>query len=137
MHSSGISGRRGSSACPSRWPSSGRRTTRRKGRPAGGGTETLHYLPGASGRDGWFAQHPTEGLESAARGWFVPARSDEHTRRWHHFPVVPDRAARVRAFLAAYGDLPGQHTDSWLEAGDLDVELHEAQWVRAHRQLLE
>lgn len=30
-------------------------------------TETLGYLPGASGRDGWFAQHSLDGLRSAAR----------------------------------------------------------------------
>jgi Ser/Thr protein kinase RdoA (MazF antagonist) len=46
-------------------------------------TETLGYLPGASGRDGWFAQHPVEGVRSAARllrtihdashGWSPPA----------------------------------------------------------------
>ncbi len=142
-----------------------------------GGTETLAYLPGASGRDGWFAQHSSEGLTSAARllreihdasvgwvppfdsrwaappvpgedlvmchgdpgpwnfvwdgsaaiglidwdflhpapraddvayalRWFAPARSDEHALEWHHFPVVPDRAARIDAFLTAYGDLP-------------------------------
>ncbi|WP_343970738.1 phosphotransferase [Kribbella koreensis] len=38
--------------------------------------------------------------------WFAPARSDEHALKWHHFPAVPDRAARVRAFLEAYGELP-------------------------------
>src|SRR4051812_3917785 len=32
-----------------------------------GGTETVSHLPGASGRDGWFAQHPVEGVRSAAR----------------------------------------------------------------------
>jgi hypothetical protein len=227
-------------------------------RPDGhGDIETLRYLPGASGRDGWFAQHSSEGLASAARllrvihdasvgwvpppdarwaappvpgdhlvmchgdpgpwnfvwdsheavglidwdflhpaprsddvayalRWFAPARSDEHTLEWHHFPVVPDRAERIRAFLAAYGDVPDeragdragrdrpavarpavdwpavdwpeaiaarieatvaiatalahdgiepQHT--WLEAGDLDIELDEARWVREHRHLLE
>jgi Ser/Thr protein kinase RdoA (MazF antagonist) len=139
-------------------------------------TETLGYLPGASGRDGWFAQHSREGLTSAARllreihdasrgwappsdaiwaappvpgddlvmchgdpgpwnfvwdgsdaiglidwdflhpgprvddvayalRWFAPARSDEHALDWHHFPEVPDRRARIAAFLEAYGDL--------------------------------
>jgi aminoglycoside phosphotransferase (APT) family kinase protein len=202
-----------------------------------GGIETLRYLPGASGRDGWFAQHSSEGLASAARllreihdasigwvappdarwaappvpgddlvmchgdpgpwnfvwdghdatglidwdflhpaprgddvayalRWFAPARSDEHALEWHHFPVVPDRAARIRAFLAAYGDLPGGRAGdwveaiarrieatveiatslardgvepqrTWVEAGDLAIELDDARWVRAHRHLLE
>jgi hypothetical protein len=45
-------------------------------------TETLGYLPGASGRDGWFASHSLDGLCSAARllrrlhdasvGWVPP-----------------------------------------------------------------
>lgn len=211
------------------------------------GVETLSYLPGASGREGWFAQHSSEGLASAARllreihdasvgwmpppdarwaappvpgddlvmchgdpgpwnfvwdgnaavglidwdflhpapraddvayalRWFAPARSDEHALEWHHFPVVPDRAARIQAFLTAYGEPPGpqpgaHHADdwhardwveaiaarieatvaiatalahdgvepqrTWLEAGDLDIELDDARWVREHRHLLE
>jgi Ser/Thr protein kinase RdoA (MazF antagonist) len=32
-----------------------------------GDVETVSYLPGASGRDGWFAQHSSAGLRSAAR----------------------------------------------------------------------
>lgn len=204
---------------------------------AGGDTETLRYLPGASGRDGWFAQHSPDGLASAARllrevhdasvgwvppedaqwaappvrgddlvtchgdpgpwnfvwdgheavglidwdflhpaprsddvayalRWFAPARSDVHALDWHHFPVVPDRAARIRAFLAAYGDLPGcrgsdwveaiarrieatveiatslardgvEPQRTWVEAGDLAIELDDARWVREHRHLLE
>lgn len=207
-----------------------------------GGVERLRFLPGASGRDGWFAQHSPDGLASAARllrtihdasvgwvppsdarwaappvpgaelvmchgdpgpwnfvwdgdeaiglidwdflhpapraddvayalRWFAPTRSDEHALEWHHFPVVPDRAARIRAFLAAYGDPPGRqasvwHTRdwveaiatrieatvriatalahdgiepqrTWLEAGDFDIELDDARWVREHRHLLE
>ena len=38
--------------------------------------------------------------------WFTPARDDEMALGWHHFPTVPDRAARVRVFLEAYGGLP-------------------------------
>jgi hypothetical protein len=213
-----------------------------------GGVETLGYLPGASGRDGWFAQHSSEGLTSAAQllreihdasvgwvpppgarwaappvpgddlvlchgdpgpwnfvwdgttaiglidwdflhpapraddvayalRWFAPARSDEHALEWHHFPVVPDRAARIRTFLTAYGERPDragpddegpgewgirdwveaiaarieatvatatalahqgvEPQQTWLEAGDLDTELDDARWVRAHRHLLE
>ena len=35
-----------------------------------------------------------------------PARDDELALGWHHFPTVPDRAARVGVFLEAYGGLP-------------------------------
>ena len=38
--------------------------------------------------------------------WFTPARDDENVLDWHHFPSVPDRAARVRIFLQTYGGLP-------------------------------
>ena len=202
-----------------------------------GDIETLRYLPGRSGRDGWFAQHSAHGLESAARllrdvhdasvgwvppadarwagapvagedpvlchgdpgpwnfvwdgddatglvdwdflhpgprlddvayalRWFAPARCDEHALEWHHFPVVPDRADRLRRFLAAYGDLPALDRVDWVEAmatridatlvtahalaaqgiepqgtwardGSLDVESDDATWIRAHRDLLE
>jgi hypothetical protein len=212
------------------------------------GAETLRFLPGASGREGWFAQHSLEGTTSAARllraihdasvgweppagarwaaqpvpgphrvmchgdpgpwnfvwegtdaiglidwdflhpapraddvayalRWFAPVRSDEHALEWHHFPVVPDRAARIRTFLTAYGERPDragpddegpgewgirdwveaiaarieatvatatalahqgvEPQRTWLEAGDLDTELDDARWVRAHRHLLE
>ncbi|MGI8524077.1 MAG: hypothetical protein ACR2K3_12335 [Nocardioides sp.] len=37
---------------------------------------------------------------------FAPARNDDHALDWHHFPDVPDRRARIRAFLDAHGDLP-------------------------------
>ncbi|MFF0343167.1 phosphotransferase [Kribbella sp. NPDC004875] len=33
----------------------------------GSGTESLRYLPGASGGDGWYHQHTDDGLASAAR----------------------------------------------------------------------
>jgi len=196
-------------------------------------TETVSHLPGASGRDGWFAQHPVEGLRSAARllrrihdaslgweppagavwaaqpvpgddlvmchgdpgpwnvvwdgheavglidwdflhpaprlddvayalRWFAPARSDELALEWHHFPVVPDRASRIRAFLEAYGDLPAfdqaeaiaarmeatiahgtalaeagiEPQRTWLAEGHFAEEAAEARWVRDHRDLL-
>ncbi len=202
-------------------------------RGATDGIETLSYLPGESGRDGWFAQHPVEGLRSAARllrrihdasvgweppaearwaappvagddlvlchgdpgpwnfvwdgheavglidwdflhpaprlddvayalRWFAPARSDELALEWHHFPVVPDRAARIRAFLEAYGDLPAfDHAETiaarmeatiaigtalaeagiepqrtWRAEGHFEEEAEEVQWVRDHRDLL-
>lgn len=142
-----------------------------------GDTETLRWIEGVSGRDGWFAQHAEGGLRSAARllrrlhtasvgwvppddaawrtppvpgdelvlchgdpgpwnfvwrddeavglidwdflhpaprlddvayalRWFAPLRNDDLALQWHHFPEVPDRRARVAAFLDAYGPLP-------------------------------
>jgi hypothetical protein len=169
-----------------------------------GDTETLGYLEGASGRDGWFAQHSLTGLVSAARllrrlhdaslgwsppedavwaappvrasgeaelvmchgdpgpwnfvwdgeravglldwdflhpgpriddlayalRWFAPARSDEHALEWHHFPEVPDRAARIRHFLTAYGEAPGLDPDrvDWPEtiAGRMEATIRHA-----------
>jgi hypothetical protein len=54
-------------------------------------TERFRYIDGESGGDGWKHQHDEHGLRSAA------------TLSWHHFPQVPDRRARIEAFLDAYG----------------------------------
>ncbi|WP_374453960.1 phosphotransferase [Nocardioides sp.] len=35
--------------------------------------------------------------------WFAPMRDDDAALGWHHFPKVPDRRARIDAFLDAYG----------------------------------
>ena len=35
--------------------------------------------------------------------WFAPVRDDQAALEWHHFPEVPDRRARIEAFLDAYG----------------------------------
>jgi hypothetical protein len=203
-----------------------------------GEVELLGYLPGAAGRDGWFAQHSLEGMQSAAGllrrlhdasagwsppddavwagsaagltvsatadlvmchgdpgpwnfvwnghqatglidwdflhpgprlddvayalRWFAPARSDVLALDWHHFPEVPDRRERIRAFLDAYGDLPAfDHAEAiarrmeatmeverslaktgvepqrtWVAEGHLDEEAEEVRWVRDHRELL-
>lgn len=136
-------------------------------------TETLRFIEGESGGDGWKHQHDEPGLRSAARLlrrihdagadwvppdnavfaapaaeggdafvngdpgpwnfvwrdgeavalidwdflhraprlgdvayallWFAPMRDDEAALEWHHFPQVPDRRARIEAFLDAYG----------------------------------
>ena len=138
-----------------------------------GETETLRFIEGESGGDGWRHQHDERGLRSAARllrrihdasadwvppddavfaapaakdgdvfvngdpgpwnfvwrdgeavalidwdflhraprlhdvayalRWFAPVRDDESALEWHHFPQVPDRRARIEAFLDAYG----------------------------------
>jgi Ser/Thr protein kinase RdoA (MazF antagonist) len=142
-----------------------------------GDTETLRYIDGESGGDGWRHQHAERGLRSAARLlrrihdasadwqppddavfdapptnspgevychgdpgpwnfvwrkgeaialldwdflhpaprlddvayallWFAPLRDDEACLEWHHFTEVPDRRARISAFLDAYGMAP-------------------------------
>ncbi len=193
------------------------------------GVETLRYLAGASGGDGWYHQHTEQGLVSAARllrtihdagrdwtppasavwgappvtgadvvfchgdpgpwnfvwrdqeavglidwdylhpaprlgdvayalRWFGPLRRDEFVLEWHHFPAVPDRRERVRAFVDAYGGLPpfdvgwevaaamqstsdlmrslaavGQEPQrTWVADGALDREAAEIAWVRDH-----
>ena len=195
----------------------------------GDGVETLHYLGGASGGEGWYHQHTEQGLVSAARllrtihdagrdwtppadavwgalpvtggdvvfchgdpgpwnfvwrdqeavglidwdylhpaprladvgyalHWFGPLRRDEFVLDWHHFPVVPDRRERVRAFVDAYGGLPefdvadavlavlqatsdrmrelaqaGQEPQrTWVADGALDRSAAEIAWVHAH-----
>jgi aminoglycoside phosphotransferase (APT) family kinase protein len=194
------------------------------------GVETLRYLDGASGGDGWYHQHTEQGLVSAARllraihdagrdwtplpgavwgaapvpgedrvfchgdpgpwnfvwrdqqavglidwdylhpaprlddvayalRWFGPLRRDEFVLDWHHFPTVPDRRQRVRAFVDAYGGLPrfdvseavvarmqatsdllcalaqtGQEPQrTWVADGALEREAAEIAWVRQHR----
>ncbi len=137
-----------------------------------GQTETLRFIEGESGGDGWKHQHDERGLRSAARllrrihdasadwvppddavfaapgveggdvfvngdpgpwnfvwrdgqavalidwdflhraprlsdvayalQWFAPIRDDQAALEWHHFPEVPDRRARIEAFLDAY-----------------------------------
>ena len=56
----------------------------------------------------WDFLHRAPRLDDVAYAllWFTPARDDEITLIWHHFPTVPDRASRVRVFLETYGGLP-------------------------------
>lgn len=56
----------------------------------------------------WDYLHPAPRLDDVAYAlfWFAPLRSDADCLEWHHFPEVPDRRARVAAFLDAYGPLP-------------------------------
>ncbi|MEV6411586.1 aminoglycoside phosphotransferase family protein [Kribbella sp. NPDC051718] len=95
--------------------------------------------------------------------WFGPARSDENALNWHHFPVVPDRAARIRAFLQAYGGLPSfdvaeaiavrmettmamelslaeagvEPQRTWVAEGSQERGAAEVRWVRENAGLLE
>lgn len=94
--------------------------------------------------------------------WFGPARDDEMALTWHHFPAVPDRAARVHAFLDAYGALPTfdiaetiaarmeitmalelslakqgvEPQRTWVSEGSQEREAQEVSWVRQNAALL-
>lgn len=195
-------------------------------------TETLRFIEGDSGGDGWQHQHDERGLRSAARllrrvhdasadwvppddavfaapaaedgdvfvngdpgpwnfvwrageavalidwdflhraprlsdvayalRWFAPVRDDQAAVEWHHFPEVPDRRARIEAFLDAYGiaadfDVAdavigrirytnahvrflaarGQEPQrTWVAEGSVEEgELAEIAWIEEHRAL--
>jgi Ser/Thr protein kinase RdoA (MazF antagonist) len=95
--------------------------------------------------------------------WFTPTRDDEMALTWHHFPSVPDRAARVRTFLDAYGGgLPDfdvaeavatrmeatmaleltlanegiEPQRTWVEEGSQEWAAGEVRWVRGNAHLL-
>lgn len=95
--------------------------------------------------------------------WFTPTRDDEMAMTWHHFPSVPDRAARVRVFLDAYGDgLPAfdvaetvatrmeatmtlelslaeagvEPQRTWVADGSQEWAAGEVRWVRENAHLL-
>jgi hypothetical protein len=53
----------------------------------------------------WDFLHRAPRLEDVAYALlcFAPMRNDQWTLDWHHFPHVPDRRARIEAFLDAYG----------------------------------
>ncbi len=112
----------------------------------------------------WDYLHPAPRMDDVAYAlrWFAPLRSDEHALEWHHFPVVPDRAARVRTFVAAYGDLPDfdvvdavterirsvmrlrrdladrgiEPQRTWVADGADDRDVEEIRWMEEHRAVL-
>ena len=64
-------------------------------------------------------------------GWgLAAARSDEMALTWHHFPTVPDRAARVRVFLQTSGGLPS------FDVAEAKATRMEAAMAREHANLL-
>ncbi|MCM0622798.1 phosphotransferase [Nocardioides bruguierae] len=142
--------------------------------PVDGGQVFVHGDPGPWNfvwRDGeavalidWDFLHPAPPMSDVAYAlqWFAPLRDDEAAVDWHHFPAVPDRRARVRAFLDAYG-MPaevdvadaviarvrytGDHVrfladqghepqKTWVAAGLVEqTELADVEWIDAHRSL--
>ena len=113
----------------------------------------------------WDYLHPAPRVDDVAYAlqWFAPLRSDAHALEWHHFPVVPDRAARVRTFVEAYGDLPAfdvadavierirsvirlrgdlaargiEPQRTWVEDGAAERDLEEIAWIEEHRDELQ
>lgn len=111
----------------------------------------------------WDFLHPAPRLDDVAYAlrWFAPMREDGLARSWHHFSEVPDRKARIRAFVDAYGDLPefniveavtdrmritiehvaalaangAEPQRGWVRDGYLDREAAEIAWIRVHREL--
>jgi hypothetical protein len=80
---------------------------------------------------------------------------------WHHFPEIPDRRARISAFLDAYGmpsdfdvaeavihrrqstiehvrslaDQGVEPQKTWVAEGSLDEEAAEVHWIERNRPL--
>lgn len=91
--------------------------------PSGTAETILHGDPGPwnmAWRDGlavgifdWDLARPGTALSDVAYAidYLAPLRPDEDCLRWHGFTAVPDRGARMRAFLEAYG-LPIDQDDA-------------------------
>ena len=138
-----------------------------------GGDVFVHGDPGPWNfvwRDGeavalldWDFLHRAPGLDDVAYAllWFAPMRDDESSLAWHHFPQVPDRRARIDAFLDAYGMEPdfdvaaavirrrhatiehvrfladqGREPErTWVAEGSIEEEAAEIDWIEANRTL--
>lgn len=113
----------------------------------------------------WDLLHPAPRVDDVAYAlrWFAPFRDDTLALEWHHFPEVPDRKARIGAFLNAYGKLPTfdvveaiaaraeatmghersfaergiEPQRTWVAEGSLAAIAAEISWVREHRHLLD
>lgn len=61
--------------------------------------------PEAVGLIDWDFAHPGRAIDDVAYAleYFTPFRSDEDAVRWHGFGAAPDRPARLRMFIEAYG----------------------------------
>jgi Phosphotransferase enzyme family len=140
---------------------------------AAGGDVFVHGDPGPWNfvwRDGeavalidWDFLHRAPRIDDVAYAllWFAPMRDDASTLGWHHFPQVPDRRARIDAFLHAYGMVGDfdvadvvvrrrhatiEHVRSladhgvepqrtWVAEGSLEIEAAEIDWIEANRAL--
>lgn len=113
----------------------------------------------------WDHASPAPALDDVAYALdtFAPFRPDQVALEQHGFPSPPDRAARIRAFAAAYGldgtaglvdrvidrqqatldrvlDLAGRGIDpwaAWVRQGYVDELRARPRWTRTHRHLLE
>ena len=114
----------------------------------------------------WDFLHQGPPLDDVAYAlqWFAPTRDDDMALTWHHFPAVPDRAARIRVFLDAYGDgLPDfdvaetvalrmeatmalelslanegvEPQRTWVDEGSQEWAAGEVRWVRDNAHLFE
>lgn len=115
----------------------------------------------------WDYLHPAPRTDDVAYAllWFAPLRTDEMALAWRHFPQVPDRSSRVRAFLDAYGpagtrvedvvdevvacvartaalelDLArrgGEPQRSWGADGSQEAAAAEIRWLHEHRALVD
>ena len=111
----------------------------------------------------WDFLHPAPRLDDVAYAllWFAPLRDDAACLGWHHFAEVPDRRARISAFLDAYGMRPsfdvaeavvirrhatiehvrrlaGQGVEpqrTWVAEGSLEEEAAEVRWIERNRSL--
>ena len=111
----------------------------------------------------WDFLHPAPRIDDVAYAllWFAPMRDDEASLEWHHFPHVPDRRARIDAFLDAYGmpadfdvadavvrrrqatiehvrflaDQEQEPQRTWVAEGILEVEAAEINWIERNRPL--
>ena len=140
---------------------------------AAGGDVFVHGDPGPWNfvwRDGeaialidWDFLHPAPRIDDVAYAllWFAPMRDDESSLEWHHFPQVPDRRARIDAFLDAYGmmadfdvadavirrrhatiehvrflaDQGLEPQKTWVAEGSLEEEAAEIKWIEENRPL--
>lgn len=135
----------------------------------------LHGDPGPwnmAWRDGhavglfdWDLARPGPALDDVvyALDYLAPLRNDEDSLRWHGFTAPPDRAARVRIFLDAYGadispaaavdmmlerkrrteaevlDLAGRGLEpqrTWVAGGYLEENAAHLAWAEANAALL-
>ncbi len=71
--------------------------------------------------------------------WFAPMRDDASALEWHHFPRVPDRRARISAFIDHVRFLADQGQEpqrTWVAEGYVEKdELAEIAWIEKNRSL--